>query len=241
MQRVLIVESSSEIAERERDYLDRSGVSSDIILDKEEALRSLERDSYHLILLNPQSVEVDGEEICRSFREKTDIPILIVSEKKEKEDELQGFRQGADDYILIPFDPEIFTARVTAHLECYKRLTGSTVFDETSPTVEDDKITVGDLCIFPRSRRVCKGEKDIHLPNKEFELLLFLATHPNTVFSKEQLFDEIWGYGPGGDNATVAVHINRLREKIEDDPSHPVIIETLWSAGYRLNRGPVRS
>lgn len=241
MRKVLIVESSPEIAAAEKDYLNMNGLSSDVITDGWEALKSFDREDYSLILLNPQSAAAGDQEICRSFRDKTDIPILIVSEKTGQKEELQGFRQGADDYIAIPFDPEILIARIMAYMKCYERLTGRTPDAEAASAAEDDIITVEDLRIYPRSRRVRKGEKEIHLPNKEFELLKFLAVHPNTVYSKEQLFDAIWGYGPGGDNATVAVHINRLREKIEDDPSHPVIIETLWSAGYRLNRRITRS
>ena len=141
----------------------------------------------------------------------------------------QGLGLGADDYIAKPFDPAGLVARVKAHLNRYQRLTGG-------HGEGDNAITVGDVHIFPQSWRVFKGSRELKMPNREFTLLKFLAENPNIVFSKEQLFESIWGYDYMGDSATVTVHIGRIREKIENDPADPKIIETVWGRGYRLNK-----
>ena len=146
-------------------------------------------------------------------------------------DKIRGLVLGADDYIAKPFDPAELVARVKSHLSRYARLTGTS-------HEEQEVITAGDVHIYPQSRRVFKGEQEIKMPNREFSLLQYLAEHPNMVFSKEKLFETIWGYDYVGDSATVTVHIGRVRDKIEDDPAHPKIIETVWGAGYRLNNEP---
>ena len=170
-----------------------------------------------------------GYDICREIRDKTDIPILMVTARTESADKIRGLGLGADDYIAKPFDPAELVARVKSHLSRYERLTISSRADK------DDTIIIGDLKILPKSWIVYKGEIEIKLPNREFELLLFLAENPNVVFSKDHLFEKIWGFDYIGDSATVTVHMSRIREKIEDDPSKPKIIETVWGAGYRLN------
>ena len=153
----------------------------------------------------------------------------MVTARTESVDKIRGLGLGADDYIGKPFDPAELVARVKSHLSRYQRLTGGRVED-------DGAIQVGDLRILPQSWKVFKGEQEIKMPNREFALLKFLAENPNIVFSKERLFEAIWGYDYVGDSATVTVHVGRIRDKIEDDPAHPKIIETVWGAGYRLNR-----
>lgn len=182
---------------------------------------------FQLVLLDLMLPKIDGFTVCRSLREHLDIPILMVTAKKEDIDKIRGLGLGADDYIVKPFSPGELVARVQAHIATYNRLKGG--IQEIQP-----EITVGAIRINPKSHRVFVKEKEIILKNKEYELLLFLVTNADMVFDKETLYERIWGMDAVGDNATVAVHINRLREKIEDDPSNPHYIETVWGAGYRF-------
>ena len=170
-----------------------------------------------------------GYDVCRLIRDRIDVPILMVTARTESVDKIRGLGLGADDYIAKPFDPAELVARVKAHLNRYARLTGG---GQGEPEVLD----LGRVQILPRSWRVLKDGQEVKMPNREFALLKFLAEHPNTVFSKEKLFETIWGYEYVGDSATVTVHIGRIRDKVEDDPAHPSLIETVWGAGYRLNR-----
>ena len=185
---------------------------------------------YDLILLDLMLPGRSGYEVCRRIRDQVDIPILMVTARTESVDKIRGLGLGADDYIAKPFDPAELVARVKSHLNRYQRLTGGRGGEE------DGAIQVGDLRILPQSWKVFKGGQEIKMPNREFALLKFLAENPDIVFSKERLFETIWGYDYVGDSATVTVHVGRIREKIEDDPAHPKIIETVWGAGYRLNR-----
>ncbi len=226
--KVLIIEDEEEIAMLERDYLEIEGFQADIVSDGEEGERAALTGNYGLILLDLMLPGRSGYEVCRSLRDKIDVPILMVTARTESVDKIRGLGLGADDYISKPFDPAELTARVKAHLSRYQRLTGG--------REEDGAIQIGDLRILPQSWKVFKGEQEIKMPNREFALLKFLAENPNIVFSKERLFEAIWGYGYMGDSATVTVHVGRIRDKIEDDPAHPRIIETVWGAGYRLNR-----
>ena len=171
-------------------------------------------------------------DICRKIREEIDIPILMVTARTESIDVIRGLGLGADDYITKPFDPSQLVARVRSHLRRYARLTGKGKEGNADGT---ERIQVQDVVIEPRTWKVWKKDREIRLPNREFELLRFMAENPNIVFSKEELFEKIWGYDYISDGATVSVHINRLREKIEDDARNPKIIETVWGAGYRLN------
>jgi DNA-binding response OmpR family regulator len=188
----------------------------------------LAAEKYDLLLLDIMLPSKNGYEICRELRGQVDIPILMVTAKSEPPDTIRGLGLGADDYIAKPFDPGELVARVKTHLNRYARLTGQAV----SPNA--DCIQIQRLRIMTQSWMVYVGDELIKLPNREFELLIFLARHPNIVFSKETLFEKIWGYDYVGDSATVTVHINRLREKIEEDPSNPTVIETVWGVGYRL-------
>ena len=229
MRNILIVEDDSEIAMLERDYLEIAGFSTGLAADGEAAVEAALSGAYDLILLDVMLPGCDGYQVCRRIRDRIDVPILMVTARTDSVDKIRGLGLGADDYIAKPFDPAELVARVKAHLSRYDRLVGA------GRPPEQERITVGDLTILPRSWKVYKGEREIKMPNREFELLKFLAENPNIVFSKERLFEAIWGYDYMGDSATVTVHIGRIREKIEDDPADPKLIETVWGAGYRLN------
>ncbi len=232
MKRILIVEDDQDIAVLEKDYLEASGYTADIVSDGAIVVSTILRGEYDLILLDLMLPNYSGYDICREIRGKIDVPILMVTARTESADKIKGLGLGADDYIAKPFDPAELVARVKSHLKRYQRLTNK---QKPQPKDDDDTIYVSDLKILPRSWKVFRNHKEIRIPNREFELLLFLASHPNVVFSKEELFEKIWGYDYTGDSATVTVHIGRIREKIEENPARPRIIETVWGAGYRLN------
>ena len=229
MAKILIVEDDEEIAMLERDYLEIEGFQTQVISDGGAVEEAALTGAYDLILLDLMLPGRSGYEVCRRIRDQVDVPILMVTARTESVDKIRGLGLGADDYIGKPFDPAELVARVKSHLSRYQRLTGGRGED-------DGAIQVGDLRILPQSWKVFKGNQEIKMPNREFALLKFLAENPNIVFSKERLFETIWGYDYVGDSATVTVHVGRIREKIEDDPAHPKIIETVWGAGYRLNR-----
>lgn len=231
MSKILIIEDDTEIAMLEKDYLEINGFETEIIADGKQAVAAILAHAYDLILLDVMLPGQNGYDICREVRGKTDVPILMVTARTESMDKIRGLGLGADDYIAKPFDPAELVARVKAHLARYERLAGSARKADL-----DDEIIVADLIIKRKSWKVYKAGQEIRFPNREFELLLFLAEHPNIVFSKDVLFEKIWGYDYSGDSATVTVHINRIREKLENDPANPEIIETVWGAGYRLNR-----
>lgn len=231
--RILIAEDDADISMVEEAYLRAAGFETKIVADGLEAARALTEEAFDLILLDLMLPGKNGYDICREFRDRLDIPILMVTARTESVDKIMGLGLGADDYIAKPFDPAELVARVNANLRQHDRMR------QTQPgekSVAPEEIRVQDLRIQVNGWKVYKGEKEIRLPNREFELLKFLAENPNIVFSKEQLFEKIWGYDYIGDSATVTVHINRLREKIEDDSKTPKILETVWGAGYRLNR-----
>jgi len=228
MARLLIVEDDPEIAMLERDYLEIEGYEVTIVDNGQGAVTEALNGNYALILLDLMLPGCNGYDVCRLIRDQIDIPILMVTARTESVDKIRGLGLGADDYIAKPFDPAELAARVKSHLSRYARLTGG---HQGEPEV----IGLGDLQILPQSWKVLKGGREIKMPNREFALLKFLAEHPNVVFSKEKLFETIWGYDYVGDSATVTVHIGRIRDKVEDDPAHPKLIETVWGAGYRLN------
>ncbi|MDR1966582.1 MAG: response regulator transcription factor [Synergistaceae bacterium] len=226
-EKILIVEDDTSIAEIERDFLEINGMECVIAKDGNDGLKEAVSGKYDLILLDLMLPGLDGYEITRRIRGSVDIPILMVTAKTQDADKIRGLGLGADDYISKPFSPTELVARVKANLAQYERLTGRS----PSPSGE---IHAGNVRINPTSRRAYVDEAEIDLKNREFELLLFLATNPDAVFSKEALYEKIWGMEAIGDSATVAVHINRLREKIERDPSDPAHIQTVWGAGYRF-------
>ncbi|MFQ7659111.1 MAG: response regulator transcription factor [Roseburia intestinalis] len=242
MYKILLAEDDREIANLERDYLSMNEYEVDIAYDGEEAEEKLKSVKYDLIILDIMMPKKSGYDLCREYRDQTDVPILMVTAKTESIDKIRGLGLGADDYVVKPFDPLELVARVKSHLARYERLTGKKTDSETNTNVDEKEydadnymIEIGDLKIMTRSWKAIKNGKEIHFPNREFELLKYLAMNPNIVFSKEHLFERIWGYDYMSDSATVTVHINRIREKIEDDPKNPQIIETVWGAGYRLN------
>lgn len=230
---ILVVEDDKDIGMIEEAYLQAAGFSTKIVTDGEEAVSVLEKESFDLVLLDLMLPGKNGYDICRAVRDKLDIPILMVTARTESVDKIRGLGLGADDYISKPFDPAELVARVTANLRQYERTAAKRSVDKPEKTEE---ICVQDLRILVNSWKVYKGDREIRLPNREFELLKFLAQNANIVFSREQLFEKIWGYDYVGDSATVMVHINRIREKIEDDSKNPKILETIWGAGYRLNK-----
>lgn len=231
--KILIVEDDEDIRMVEEAYLQAAGFRTEIAEDGEEVASRIGRTSFDLILLDLMLPGKSGYDVCKEIRGKVDIPILMVTARTESIDKIRGLGLGADDYIAKPFDPAELVARVHANLRQYERLTHK---NTSNSEAEQEEICIQDLRVLVNSWKVYKGEKEIKFPNREFELLKFLAMNPNIVFSKEQLFEKIWGYDYVGDSATVMVHINRIREKIEDDNKNPKILETVWGAGYRLNK-----
>lgn len=231
--RVLIVEDDEDISMIEEAYLESAGFDTEIISDGKEVINILEKEKFDLILLDLMLPGKSGYEVCREIRDKIDIPIIMVTARTDSVDKIRGLGLGADDYIAKPFDPAELVARVNANMRQYDRIKSNSSEQKEK---ESKEIVVQDLRIMVNSWKVYKGDKEIKLPNREFEILEFLARNPNVVFSKEQILEKIWGYDYTGDNATVMVHINRIREKIEDDSKNPKIIETVWGAGYRLNK-----
>lgn len=232
--KILIVEDEEEIAMLEKDYLEINGFETQVESDGEKAVELALTGTFDLILLDLMLPGKNGYDICREIRNKIDIPILMVTARTESIDKVLGLGIGADDYIPKPFDPAELVARVKSHLSRYERLTKGYRPQENEGE-ERDIIRVGNIEILTRSWKVYRDGEEIKFPNREFELLKFLAMNPNIVFSKEELFEKIWGYDYVGDSVTVTVHINRIREKIEEDSKNPKIIETVWGAGYRLN------
>lgn len=231
MKSILIVEDDESIAELERDYLEITGFNTEIARTGTQGLELALSKEYDLILLDVMLPGKDGFKICEEIRAVKEIPILMVTAKKEDIYKIQGLGIGADDYIVKPFSPSELVARVNAHISRYERLT---TIDRTGDN-EKSSIIIGRIKILLKARRVYVGEEEVRFANKEFELLLFLASNPNIVFSKETLLDRIWGEESFGDSSTVTVHINRIRDKIEVDSSNPKYIETVWGAGYRFN------
>lgn len=229
MTKILIAEDDPEIAMLERDYLEIEGFEVSVVDNGQQAVTQALNGDFSLILLDLMLPGCNGYDVCRLIRDRIDVPILMVTARTESVDKIRGLGLGADDYIPKPFDPAELTARVKAHLSRYARLTGG---GQGEPEV----ISLGNVQILPQSWKVVKDGRELKMPNREFALLKFLAEHPNTVFSKEKLFETIWGCEYMGDSATVTVHIGRIRDKVEDDPARPRLIETVWGAGYRLNR-----
>ncbi|AZU64930.1 DNA-binding response regulator [Neobacillus mesonae] len=226
MKRILIIEDDKSIAELERDYLEIEGFSVEIALTGDAGLTKALAEEVDLVLLDLMLPGIDGFQICKAIRSEKDIPILMVSAKKEDIDKIRGLGLGADDYIVKPFSPSELVARVKAHIARYQRLIGK---ENQSGT-----IMIRGLRIDQVARRVYVNNHEVVFTAKEFDVLTFLALHPDHVFSKEQLFERLWGFDSFGDISTVTVHIRKIREKIEIDPSNPQYIETVWGAGYRF-------
>ena len=215
MAKILIIEDDADIAAIERDYLVLSGYEVTICPDGASGLTAALEQPFDLLLLDLMLPEVDGFTICRRVREVKDIPILMVTALGKDVDKIRGLGYGADDYIEKPFSPSVLVALGGGDRAADRRAAGGGY-----------RLPPGD-----------KNGVEVPLKNREYELLLFLMRHPGQVFSREDLYEMIWGLESMGDNVTVAVHMNRLREKIEDDPSHPTLLQTVWGVGYRLNKG----
>lgn len=227
MSRILIVEDEESIAELEKDYLELSGFDVEIENNGESGLRRALEEEFDMYILDLMLPEVDGFEICRRIRESKNTPILMISAKKDDIDKIRGLGLGADDYMTKPFSPSEMVARVKAHLARYERLIGS-------GQQENDMIEIRGLKIDRTARRVWVDNEEKTFTTKEFDLLTFLAQNPNRVFTKDELFREIWDMESIGDIATVTVHIKKIREKIEYSTSKPQYIETIWGVGYRF-------
>ena len=227
MSKILIVEDEVSIAELEKDYLELSGFEVEIELTGDGGLVKAMENDYDLLILDLMLPGVDGFEICRKVLEVRNMPILMVSARKDDIDKIRGLGLGADDYITKPFSPSELVARVKAHLSRYERLIGS-----NSP--QNEIIEIRGLKIDKTARRVYVNGEEKAFTTKEFDLLTFLASHPNRVFTKEELFREIWDMESIGDIATVTVHIKKIREKIEFNTAKPQYIETIWGVGYRF-------
>ena len=227
MSRVLIIEDELAIAELEKDYLEANGYEVLVANDGENGLFYAKSEAFDLVILDLMLPKLDGFEVCRRIREKKDIPIIMVSAKKEDLDKIYGLGMGADDYMTKPFSPGELVARVKAHLSRYERLVGSN-------RLVNEIVEIRGLRIDITARRVFLDGKEKNFTTKEFDLLTFLARNPNRVFTKEELFREIWDMESVGDIATVTVHIKKIREKIEADTSNPQYVETIWGVGYRF-------
>lgn len=228
MYRVLIIEDDELIAELERDYLEASGFEVAIELNGTKGLEKVMAGGYDTLILDLMLPGKSGFDICREVRKELDLPVIMVTAKKEDVDKIRGLGLGADDYMVKPFSPAELVARVRSHIQIHERLLAQKEVQQTK------SITIKNMTILPLERRVFLDEQEVSLTNKEFELLLFFSENPNIVFSKEMLFDRIWGMDALGNMATVTVHVNRLRDKVEKDPSNPRFIETVWGAGYRF-------
>lgn len=232
MYNVLVVEDDKLIAELERDFLEANNYKVFLVTNSKDALKVMDEEDINAILLDVTLPGEDGFSLCRRIRAKTDVPILFVTGKKDEVDTIRGLGLGAEDYIAKPFSPTELVARLHAHLATYKRLSSKAPASEASK----GEVVIGTLIIRPKARQVLLEGKNVSLTGKEFDLLFFLATHPNEVFSKEKLFEKIWSLDPVCEPATVTVHINRLRDKMKQVTGHPFErIETVWGAGYRFH------
>jgi len=228
MSKILIIEDEEAIAELEKDYLEISGFDVDTCGDGAVGEQKALSGDYDLVVLDLMLPGKDGFEICKSVRETKNLPIIMVSAKKDDIDKIRGLGLGADDYMTKPFSPSELVARVKAHLARYERLVN------TNAKPDNKMIEIRGLKIDKTARRVWIDGEEKTFTTKEFDLLTFLAENPNHVFTKDELFREIWDMESIGDIATVTVHIKKIREKVEFDSSNPQYIETIWGVGYRF-------
>lgn len=227
MQNILIIENNKEMARIERDYLELAGYTADVVFSGSEGKQRAIDKKYDAVILEVDLPEVDGLEICKTIRERREIPVLFVSDKFQDVDIIRGLNYGADDYIQKPFSPSVLVARLKGHMGRYERL-------HRDNNVAHQIVEFDGLKIDNTAHRVWVDGVEKAFTTKEFEVLSFFATHPNCVFSKQELFDQIWGSEAGQDTSTVIVHIKKVREKIEKRLDKPKYIETLWGAGYRF-------
>ncbi|MDD6035135.1 MAG: response regulator transcription factor [Lachnospiraceae bacterium] len=222
--RVLVVDDEKLIVKGIKFSLEQEGLLVDCAYDGEEALAAVKRTSYDVILLDLMLPKLSGFEVCQQIREFSDVPIVMLTAKSEDIDKIMGLEYGADDYITKPFNILEVKARIKAILRRSRK--------QTESNAEESKLSVGDISLEREGRRVFLKGKEINLTAKEFDLLELLMTNPNKVYSRENLLNIVWGYEYPGDVRTVDVHVRRLREKIEQNPSEPDYIHTKWGVGY---------
>lgn len=225
-EKILVIDDEFELGEIVRDYLEDEGYKVYIAMDGEEGLKYFKRFEPQLIILDIMLPMIDGMEVCRRIRSTSNIPILMLSAKSSDTDKIISLGLGADDYMIKPFSPGELVARVKAQLRRYMHL--------SAPIGEPEILSFGKLMIDTKSYTTFVDSKTVYLAAKEFELLSFMAHNPNQVFTREQLFNQIWGFDEFGDINTVTVHIRKIREKIEDNPSEPIYIKTVWGVGYKF-------
>ena len=226
MGKILIIEDDEMLAMLEKDYLEMSDFQVTIEKTGDAGLEKALNGNYDLFILDIGLPGMDGFEICKKIREEKNVPIMIVSARKDEIDIVRGLGLGADDYVVKPFSPNELVARVKAHVSFYERLAGK--------QEENDIIEIRKLRIDKTARRVFLDNKEKNFTTKEFDLLTFFAEHPNHVYSKEELFRRIWDMESVGDIATVTVHVKKIREKLDKDSSKTPYIETIWGVGYRF-------
>ena len=227
MSKILIIEDEEAIADLEKDYLELSDFEVTIENTGDVGLKTALDEDFDLIILDLMLPGIDGFEVCKKIREEKNVPILMVSAKKDDIDKIRGLGLGADDYMTKPFSPSELVARVKAHMARYDRLVGTN-------QKNNDIVEIRGIRIDKTARRVYVNGEEKGFTTKEFDLLTFLAENPNHVYTKEELFREIWDMDSIGDIATVTVHIKKIREKIEFDTAKPRYIETIWGFGYRF-------
>lgn len=226
--KILIIEDDLSIAELENDYLQMSGFECDIATNGDRGLKMAQENDYALVIVDIMLPGRDGFSVCKELRKEKDIPIIFLSARSDDIDKVRGLGLGADDYMTKPFSPSELVARVKSHIQRYEKLISRGAEKKT------DILIIRGLKIDKNAHRVYIDENEVAMPVKEYELLLFLAENPNIVFSKERLFDRIWGMDAMGDVSTVTVHIQRIRDKIDRNQSGNKYIETVWGAGYRF-------
>jgi DNA-binding response OmpR family regulator len=220
---VLVVDDEPIVREVVVGYLQRDGFRTLEAADGDRARAVLESDSPSLVILDVMLPGIDGLELCRWIRSRSQIPVILLTARGEETDRVVGLELGADDYVTKPFSPRELSARVRTVLRRSSR-----------HPLREEHLSFDSLEIDARTREVLKGGSPVALTAKEFDLLWFLARHPRQVFSRDQLMDGVWGYETAVDTGTVTVHVRRLREKIEDDPAHPARLQTVWGVGYRF-------
>lgn len=225
MSKILIIEDDENILQLEKDYLEANGFAVDFASDGVQGLEAALSINYDLILLDIMLPNMNGFEICQRIRQDKNVPIILVSARKSEPDKINGLGFGADDYIVKPFSPSELVARVKAHITRYRRLTN---------TVEKDYATFEKLKLNKNSGEAFFNDIDLNLTKKEFEVLYLMVTNPGTVFTKNELFEKVWGYDSLGDTSTLTVHINRLRDKLREIDPHTDYIKTIWGRGYRI-------
>ena len=228
---ILVADDEKEIRDLLQKYLQREMYKVDVAGDGEEALLLFEKNKYDLIVLDLMMPKVDGIEICRRLRSKTNIPILMLTAKDQEFDKVLGLSMGADDYITKPFSIKEVVARVKAHIRRFL------VLGNENNSHQDSKIRYKDITIDLNQYSITKAGEEIALTAKEFELLRFFVSHPEQVFTKTQIFRQVWSSEYIEDDNTVMVHIRKLRMKIEDDPSNPALLRTVWGIGYKFAGG----